>query len=172
MIDWSYDLLCSEERVLLHRLSVFAGGWTLEAAERICAGGSIEEWEILDLLTQLVSKSLVVYEEPQAHWGPIGERSDDHGTGEARYRLLEIVRQYSRDRLEQAGEEEELRERQRDFFLTLVERAEPELWGPAQRKWLDRLEAEHDNVRAALGWSVENGEAATALRLAGAMNRY
>src|SRR5262249_6653521 len=157
LIDWSYDLLSDEERVLLHRLSIFAGGWTLEAAEAVASGqwlvdssdkGNDTDQElpvgvglttdhqplttdVLDLLTRLVSKSLVVYEEP----GRAG-----HGGGTARYRLLEIVRQYSHDRLAQSGEAARMRERHRDFFLALVERAEPELGGPAQREWLDRLE--------------------------------
>jgi predicted ATPase/DNA-binding SARP family transcriptional activator/class 3 adenylate cyclase len=188
LIDWSYDLLSPEERVLLHRLSVFAGGWTLEAAEAVVSG----QWfvdggqdpvtddsgsgsagpttnhyplstDVLDLLTRLVSKSLVIYEATEPG-GPAG--------GKARYRLLEIVRQYSRDRLEEAGEAVWMRERHRDFFLALVEQAEPELWGPTPREWMDRLEAEHDNVRAALGRSVENEEAAAALRLAGALTRF
>jgi predicted ATPase/DNA-binding SARP family transcriptional activator/class 3 adenylate cyclase len=172
LIEWSYDLLSDEERGLLHRLSVFAGGWTLEAAEQVCAGGSLEEGEILELLTRLVAKSLVLYEEPETHRGPTGEGGAGRSGGEARYRLLEIVRQYSRDRLEQSGGAVPVGERHRDFFLGLVERAEPLVCGLAPREWLDRVQAEHDNLRTALAWSVENGEAATALRLAGALTRF
>src|SRR5713226_5481995 len=135
LIDWSYDLLSPSEGALLRRLSVFAGGWTLEAAEAVCAGEGVEEWEVLDLLTSLVEKSLVLYEERG---------------GEGRYRLLETVRQYARDRLLEAGEAEAVRGRHLGFVLRLAEEAEPKLSGPEQVVWLDRLEAEHDNLRAAL----------------------
>jgi predicted ATPase len=123
LIDWSYDLLSEPERRLLRRLSVFAGGWTLEAAERVCAGDGIEEWEFLDLLTSLVEKSLVLY-----------ELQEEPG----RYRLPETVRQYARDRMLEARESEAARTRHRDWFLALVERAEPELLGPPDREaeWL------------------------------------
>jgi predicted ATPase/class 3 adenylate cyclase len=152
LIDWSYDLLSENERALLRRLSVFAGGWTLEAAETVCAGEGIEPGEVLELLTALVEKSLVLYEPQRA---------------DARYRLLETVRQYSRDRLLESGESESVRGRHLDFVLSLFERAEPLLLGPEQIVWLDRLEAEHDNLRAALEWAgATQGEAQ--LRLAGA----
>src|SRR5207249_2803661 len=100
LIDWSYDLLSASERCLLRRLSVFAEGWTLDAAEAICPGAGIESWEVLDLLTWLVEKSLVLHEP---------------GKGEARYRLLETVRQYGWERLGEAGEVEAVRGRHRDF---------------------------------------------------------
>jgi predicted ATPase/class 3 adenylate cyclase/DNA-binding SARP family transcriptional activator len=155
LIDWSYDLLTEAERALLRRLSVFSGGWTLEATEAVCARAGIESWEVLDLLTQLVEKSLVGYEEQE---------------GKARYRLLETVRQYGRDRLLESGEEEAVRERHRDYFLALAEEAEPQLRGPQQKAWMDRLEREHDNLRAALEWSfTEEGGAEAALRLTAAL---
>ncbi len=154
-IDWSYHLLSETERVLLRRLSVFAGGWTLEAAESVCAGGSVEATSILDLLTSLVDKSLVLAETQH---------------GEARYRLLETVRQYARDRLLEAGEEAEGRTRHRAWCVALAEQAEPELVGPRQRIWFDRWEVEHDNLRTALAWGREDpGGAEAALRLAGAL---
>jgi predicted ATPase len=153
LIDWSYSLLSEQERALLRRLSVFAGGWTLEAAEGVCAGEGIEDWEVLDLLTALVDKSLVVYEEHE---------------GTARYRLLETVRQYGREKLAEAGETEAMRRRHLDWFLQLAERAEPELESGEQAEWLRRLEAEHDNLRAALEWS----EGETRMRLAGALWRF
>jgi predicted ATPase/class 3 adenylate cyclase/Tfp pilus assembly protein PilF len=156
-IDWSYDLLSEAERRLLRRLSVFAGGWTLGAAEAICAGDGIDAYEILDLLTQLVAKSLVSVDEQEA---------------EARYRLLETIRQYGAEQLRGSGEEAALRGRHRDWYLALAEEAEPELVGPAQGEWLDRLEGEHANLRAALGWSVEHGEAEAGLRLGGALGRF
>jgi predicted ATPase/class 3 adenylate cyclase len=114
LIDWSYDLLTETERKLLRRLSVFAGGWTLEAAEAVCSGDGLDEWEVLDLVTTLVDKSLVQYEA---------------GEGEARYRLLETVRQYARDRLLESGEADVARGRQLDWCLALAERAEPKLRG-------------------------------------------
>ena len=152
-IDWSYALLSEPERVLLRRLSVFAGGWTLEAAEAVCSGDGLEDFEVLDLLCQLVDKSLVLADEQD---------------GEARYGLLETVRQYAQDRLLEAGEAEIVRERHRDWFLELVEQAEPRLEGPEQAFWFERLETEHDNLRAALDWSQADPAGAEAgLRLAG-----
>ncbi|HZO89052.1 MAG TPA: tetratricopeptide repeat protein, partial [Chthonomonadaceae bacterium] len=156
LIDWSYDLLSEAERTLLRRLSVFVGGWTLEAAEAVCSGEGIEPWEVLDLLTQLVDKSLVLV--------------DPGEEGEARYRLLETVRQYSRDRLWETGEIGELRQRHRDWFLQLAEQVQPEWGGPRQSYWLKRFEAEHGNLRAALEWSQAEEEGAEAgLRLAVAL---
>jgi predicted ATPase/class 3 adenylate cyclase len=157
LIDWSYDLLAEPERMLLRRLSVFAGGWTMEAAEAVCAGDDIEAWDVLDLLSNLVDKSLVVYEEQRV---------------EARYRFSESMRQYARERLLEAGEEALVRGRHRDCFLELAGRAEPELLGAAQAEWLDRLETEHDNLRTALGWSLEQGDAATCLAMGGALWRF
>jgi predicted ATPase/class 3 adenylate cyclase len=160
LIDWSYDLLHDPEKLLLCRLAVFAGGWTLEAAEQVCAGeatgggAGIENWEILDLLTSLIDKSLVVADSQEGH---------------SRYRLLETVRQYARDRLMEQGEFETLRNRHQAFCLTLAEDAEPELLGPEQGEWLERLEREHDNLRAALEWQ-EDGDAA--LRIAGSLWRF
>jgi non-specific serine/threonine protein kinase len=158
LIDWSYNLLTEAEQTLLQRLSVFAGGWTLDAAERVCAGESIEEWEVLDLLTSLVEQSLVRYEARD---------------GEARYRLLETVRQYARDRLLEVGEAEALRGRHADYFLRLAEQVEPLFRGPEQASGAARLEVEHDNLRAALAWfgSAEEG-AEPQMRLAGALWRF
>ena len=158
VIDWSYGLLSVPERSLLHRLSVFAGGWRLESAESVCAGGSgegvLEPCEVLDLLTGLTEKSLVFV-----------EMSDGGET--TRYRLQETVRQYARTRLAECGEEESVRGRHRDEFLHLAERANPEMQGPGQTAWLDRLEEEHDNLRTALDWCLEEpGGAQTGLRLA------
>lgn len=155
LMDWSYDLLNDQEKALFCRLSVFAGGWTLQAAEQICAGEDngeaigepIEEWEVLDLLTSLVDKSLVVAEQEE---------------GQTRYRLLETVRQYARERLVERGEVEIVRERHQVFFVALAEAAEPHLRGPEQSDWLHRLETEHDNLRAAL----EGNNQKAALRIA------
>jgi non-specific serine/threonine protein kinase len=153
-IDWSHELLSEEERALFRRLSVFAGGFTLEAVEAVCASEGIEEDEVLDLLSHLVDKSLVV----------VQERG-----GEARYRLLETVRQYGHEKLLESEAAEAIRGRHANFFLTLAEEAEPKLKGAQSRLWLERLEIEFDNLRAALRWAADAGEVETLLRLAGAL---
>ena len=141
LIDWSYNLLNDGERTLLSRLSVFAGGWSLEAAEEICAGAPVEDWEILDLLTQLVEKSLVV--------------SEEEG-GESRGRLLETVREYARERLSETEEQQEARQRHFEYLLRLARTAEPGLTGPDQVSWLRKLERDADNFRAAMDWAEAN----------------
>ncbi|MCW3051245.1 MAG: hypothetical protein JWN14_415, partial [Chthonomonadales bacterium] len=155
-LDWSYALLAEPKRILLRRLSVFAGGWSVEAAEQVCAGEGVEEWQVLDLLTSLVDKSLVAFEEREP--GDAG-----------RYRLLEVVRQYAEERLQSSGEEERVKGRQRDWCVALAEEAEPQLRGAEQGRWLRRLETERDNLRAALSWNGPGAEAG--LRLAGALWR-
>jgi predicted ATPase/DNA-binding SARP family transcriptional activator/DNA-binding CsgD family transcriptional regulator len=159
-LDWSYDLLGELERDLFGRLSVFAGGWTLEAAEVVGPepGSSVEEQDVLDLLGRLVDKSLVV--------------AEADGVGEARYRMLEPVRQYAREKLEEGGEAEQVRRRHAAWFLHLVEEAEPHLKGQRQVAWLERLEREHDNLRAAMRWLLEEGEVERAVRLAWALRLF
>jgi predicted ATPase/DNA-binding SARP family transcriptional activator/uncharacterized protein HemY len=158
-LDWSFDLLNPMEKALLCRLSIFSGGWTLEAAEQVCSGEGnsidIESWQILDLLTSLVDKSLVVFE------------GHEEGTS-GRFRLLEMVRQYGAEKLEGSGDIAVLKARHRHWLVTLVEEAEPHLVGADQAVWLRRLDREHDNLRAAL--SEEDVE--TALRLVGALYRF
>src|SRR5574341_134949 len=154
LIDWSYDLLTEAERTLFRRLSVFAGGWTLEAAEAICAGEGLERDQVLDLLTQLVNKSLVI--------------PDYESDVEARYRLLETIRQYARARLLEAGGGEKVRDRHLAYFLKFTEQAEPELRGPKQIVWLDRLKKEVDNIRTALEWTLEV-DVEAGLRMASAL---
>ncbi len=156
-MDWSFSLLSESEQAAMRRLSVFAGGFTLEAAEAICAGHGIEPADILDLLTHLVDKSLVMV--------------DERG-GEARFRLLETVRQFAWTRLLQSGELASARKRHRDWYLALAERAEPEFYGMQQLAWYDRLEVEHDNLREALEWSLRDAEQNEAVRLAGALYRF
>jgi predicted ATPase len=182
LIDWSHDLLSEPEQTLLRRLSVFAGGWTLEAAEAVCAGLSLEpqalslekpasdstlntqrstlpleEWQVLDLLTSLVDKSLVVYE---------GSEEED------RYRLPETIRQYARERLLAFGEASAVRVRHLDWVVVLAEQAGPELFGPNQTAWLHRLAREHDNLRAALDWSLESEDAQAGLRIGASVWRF
>jgi non-specific serine/threonine protein kinase len=139
-VDWSYDLLSATERRVLCELSVFSGGWSVEAAEKVCSGGGLERGEVLDLLSHLVGKSLVVVE--------------DDGRGERRFRYLETVRQYGRDRLVRSGETERMRNRHLEFFFDLAQRAEPELMGLRQASWLKQLHLEHDNLRSALDWCM------------------
>jgi predicted ATPase/DNA-binding SARP family transcriptional activator len=171
-LDWSYALLSVPEQLLLSRVSVFARGWSLEAAEAVCAGDGIEPGHVRDLLTGLVNKSLVTFDSQ-----PLQGIADASG----RYRLLEMVRQYAAERLEVDGPAARLRVRHRGWFLALAEAAEPLLRGPAQTVWLSRLEVEYDNLRTVLdecetgtqGIERERGErevaAEAGLRLAGAL---
>lgn len=154
MMDWSWDLLTEPECLVLRRLSVFAGGWALEAAEAVSAeetaqadavaDQTVQPGDVLDVLAQLVNKSLVVVEGGQG--------------GEARYRLLETIRQYAREKLLAAGADEALEVRRRHLgcYLALTEAAEPHLIGREMIAWLDRLEMEQDNLRTALEWALED----------------
>ena len=154
MIDWSHDLLSEPERVLLRRLSIFAGGWTLEAAESVCGGEDIQSHEILDLLTQLLNKSLILVKREQGR--------------DTRYHMSETIRQYARDKLWAAREGERMRQRHLAYFVELAERAEPNLRAFDMVRWLDRLETELDNIRVALEWAQESDIEAQ-LRLASAL---
>lgn len=155
-IDWSYNLLTRHERALLQRLAVCTGGFSLEAAEKIGAGGAIDEPEVLDLLAQLADKSLVELDAP-GH----------------RYRLLETVREYALELLQASGEWDDVRTRHLDFYLALVDEAEPQLNGSAQGAWLRRLDIERENVLAAHGWcGAADQRAAIGLRLASGMHLY
>jgi predicted ATPase/DNA-binding SARP family transcriptional activator/DNA-binding CsgD family transcriptional regulator len=156
-LDWSHDLLSERERALFRRLSAFAGGWTLQAAEVVGSGDGIEEGAILDLLSQLVDKSLVLAEAT--------------GEGAVRYRLLEPVRQYARERLRESDETEVVRRRHVCWCLEFVERARDGLEGPEQASWVERMKGEHANVQAALSWSLE-AEPETALRLAATLGYF
>jgi len=156
-LDWSYDLLGAAERALLRHLAVFAGGCTLLGAEAVCAGDPLVREEVLDLLDLLVRKSLVVAED---------------GLDGMRYRLLETIRLYAHMYLEASGEAEAVRGRHTAYYRALAEEAEPHLLGEDQGRWLDRLEGEHDNLRAALTWAGANGDVEMGLRLAGALWRF
>lgn len=157
-VDWSYELLSQPERALFRRLSTFAGGWTLEASESVCAGDGIEGHEVLDLLSQLVDKSLVLAE-------PRGV--------EKRYRLLDTLRQYGAERLQESRETAAVRDRHLAWFRGLAERADPELYRADQAAWHERLETEIDNIRAALDWSkTDTARLDAGLRLAGALWRF
>ena len=139
-VEWSYDLLSEQERRLFDRLSVFTGSFGLEAAEAVGLGDDLESWEVLDRLAGLVAKSLVAAE----------------AGGEAtRYRLLETLRAYGLERLDERGEAAVVRRRHGRFVIAFAEQAKPYLRGPDQARWLARLEAEHDNLRAALAWGLQ-----------------
>ncbi len=164
--EWSWDLLSLEERALLRRLAVFVGGWTLSAAENVCSGGEIAPEEVVDLMMALVDKSLVVF--TSADHG-----ADDGGiTHEARYHLLEPIRQFAAHRLSSVEEQEAVRARHRDFYLLLAEDIRPRLSQVGQELWFDRLEADHDNLRAALRWCrSQEDEVEAELRLVVALAR-
>jgi non-specific serine/threonine protein kinase len=156
-IDWSYDLLSGPERVLLRRLAVFAGGWTLEAAESVAGGGEVgRDSPVLDLLTGLVEKSLVSME-----------------ANGSRYRLLETVRSYALEQLAASGEVERLRDRHLRWFLDFASRARPQLLGPEQASWFARVDLERDNLLAALRWCDKVADGPDlGLRLLSSLKQY
>jgi len=157
-IEWSYELLDEGERVLFARLAVFSGGRTLEAMEAICDAERNLPIDVFDGVSSLVDKSLLRQEEG------IG--------GEPRFVMLETVHEYARERLEQSGEAEATKRAHAEHFLALAEEAEPELKGTRQCEWLEHLNAEHDNMRAAFYWMLEDGDVELGLRLAGALRRF
>lgn len=155
-MDWSHELLSGSERMLYRRLCVFAGGGTLAAVEAISTGDGIQAADVLELLTQLVNKSIVV-----------ADSSED-----TRYGMLETIRQYAREKLLESGEEKQTRDRHLEFFATLAVKAEPKYYGPEQVSWFNRMEREHDNLRAAIDWSLQSGEVVSAMRMVGALERF
>ena len=156
-IEWSYNLLSEKENLLFRRLAVFGGGWTLEAAEKLCSGMNIESGEVLNLLSQLVDKSLVLVEIKG---------------GEPRYRRLETIRQFAREKLSESGEIAQLRDSHLDYFLKKAEEIEPFLTGSEQSAWMEYLDLELDNIRLALEWSISNKQGEESLRLFGALGWF
>ncbi|GLZ31977.1 SARP family transcriptional regulator [Lentzea sp. NBRC 105346] len=156
MVDWSWELLSDAERVVLRRLSVFAGGANLEAAERVCSGDLVEEYEVLDLLTSLTEKSLLVAA----------------GEGAPRYRMLGTIKEYAAQRLAEAGESDLARQAHLAWFTELAETAEPHLRRSEQLDWLATLKAEHDNITSAMRGALAAGDAHAAMRLAAAAGWY
>lgn len=158
-IAWSHELLSPYERTLFARLSVFVGGWTLDAAEAVCDDVEpdvpLAHSSMPDRLASLIDKSLL-----QREAGP---------DGELRFVMLTTIREYALEHLAEHGESEAVRRRHAQYYLRLAEQAEPALQGPDQQRWLERLEADHDNIRAALAWSLAAGEAEIGLRIAGAI---
>jgi predicted ATPase/class 3 adenylate cyclase len=156
LIDWSYDLLTEPEQVLLRRLSVFAGGWTLEAAERVASGGDLSEDDVLDLLSHLVDKSLVALD-----------------AGGSRYRLLETVREYARECLDRSDDARMARLRHLEHFVAFAETARAALNGPDSAQWLSRLDLERENLLACHAWTVRaRGIGEAGLKLAYALGPY
>ncbi|HEY0603934.1 MAG TPA: tetratricopeptide repeat protein [Herpetosiphonaceae bacterium] len=156
-IDWSYDLLTPTEQTLFRRLAVFVGGWTLEAAEAVCTGGRIAD-SVLDGLASLLDQSLI-----QQTLG---------ADGEPRFEMLETIGEYAREQLDADDEAETLRQRHAAYYLKLAEQVEAELLGPTQAQWLDRLEQDHDNLRAALRWTIERSQGEIAVRLCAPLWRF
>jgi predicted ATPase/class 3 adenylate cyclase len=154
-IEWSHALLDQGEQMLFARLAVFSGGRTLEAIEAICDAEGDLPMDTFEGVSSLLDKSLLRQEE-----GP---------NGEPRFVMLETIHEFAREKLGESAEAEEIKRLHAEYFLTLAEEAYPELRGPDQLKWLERLEAEHDNMRAALTWALERKEAEVALRLGGAL---
>jgi len=160
-IEWSYQLLNAWEQRLFRRLCVFAGGCSLQAAEAVCSGPDDEAGQVLEGVASLVDKSLL-------------QRVEQTGEGneEPHFLMLETIREYGLEALVASGEGEVARQAHADYFLQLAEEAEPALKGPLLVDWLERLEREHDNLRAALQWALESGKAEVALRLGTALERF
>ena len=156
VVDWSWELLSDAERTVLRRLSVFSGGASLDAAERVCVGDGVEQDQVLELLTSLAEKSLLVTE----------------GDGVPRYRMLGTIKEYAADRLADVGESDLARQAHLAYFTELTETAEPHLRRAEQLEWLATLEAEHDNISAAMRGAIAAGDAQAAMRLAAATGWY
>lgn len=161
LIDWSHDLLSDPERALLRRLSVFAGGWTLEAAEAVCMGGEVEVADVLALHTQLVEKSLVVLDDLAAT-----------PAAQTRYRMLETIRQYGSEKLLDAGEANRFQTQHLSHLVDFAEGIRTRLTGQDQLRWHVRAEAELDNLRVGLSWSLQPGNVELGLRILNALHRY
>lgn len=156
VVDWSWELLNDAERIALRRLAVFSGGASLDAAERVCVGGEVERDNVLELLTSLTEKSLLV--------------AGRDGT--PRYRLLGTIKEYAADRLAEAGEAERARQAHLQYFTELAETAEPHMLRAEQLEWLARLEVDHDNISAAIRGTIAAGDAQAAMRLVSASGWY
>ena len=156
-IDWSYSLLSQAERVLLERLSVFSGGWTLEAAETVCAGDGLESHDVLDALAHLVDKSLVILDERAA---------------EPRYRILETIRQYGQEKLREAGNTDRLDDKHLQYFTARAEFLEPHFFHPDQANWYAKADCELDNFRGALDYALKDGKTDFGMRIVNGLHRY
>ncbi len=157
-IEWSYEMLDEGERMLFARLAVFSGGSTLEGIEAVCDAAGDLPVDPLEGVSSLLDKSLL--------------RQDEGVEGEPRFEMLETIHEFALDKLGASGDAGATRRAHAEYFLALAERAEPRLWGPEDAAWLDRLEEEHDNMRAALSWALDNREAEVALGLGGALRWF
>jgi predicted ATPase len=161
-IDWSHDQLEEDEQRFFRRLCVFAGGWSLDAAEAVCAGDGVESWEALDVLSRLVDKSLVEM-----------AADTDGDTERARYRMLETIREYAGARLEAGGDEAEIRERHRHFYRDLAVEAHPHLLaGGDLESWLSQFDREQENMRLAIDTALATGDTVCALAITASLTRY
>jgi non-specific serine/threonine protein kinase len=158
LLDWDYDLLNDNERIAFRRLSVFAGGFTLPAAEATMFGNEKQEFDILDILEALLRKSLVREHPPLLD--------------ESRFGMLNMLREYARSRLDESGETSLVKKRHAEYFLALAERGSPRLREADQVEWLEIFEREHDNLRGVLTWAADNDESEIELRLAGALSKF
>jgi predicted ATPase len=156
-IDWSYDLLSPREQILFQRLSVFVNGWTLEAAQAVASEEKINTEEIVNLLAELIKKSLVQTKEHQTI---------------TRYQMLETIRQYASEKLVESGKSNALSERHLEYFLNLAETAEPHLIRSEQIEWLPLLDADYENLRLALEWAVSKSTMEAALNLCRALGWF
>lgn len=156
-IDWSYQLLEDRERLVFERLSVFQGGFDLEAAQQVCSGDGIDAFATFNLVSALADKSLIIA---------------DVGGDVARYHLLEMLRQFAGDRLEVTGATDVVQRRHAEYFVTVAEEAEPNLRGEREREWRDRIDVELDNLGVAMEWSLDAGEPELGMRIAGAIWRF
>ena len=157
LLDWSHELLPTAERILFRRLSVFAGGWALESAEAVCATEGIERSDVLELLTRLVEKSLVVLDVQGA---------------DPRYRMLETIRRYADGKRYEDRDGDHVRDRHLQHYSAQAEAAEQRFYHPDQRAWYLRIDAELENVRAAPEWSIAAADIEPGLRLVMALHRY
>jgi tetratricopeptide (TPR) repeat protein len=157
-IDWSWNLLSEPEQILLQRLSVFAGGWTLDAAELVCGGNGIEPHHMLDIMTNLAAKSLIVVNQ-----NPVRGM---------RYDLLETIRQYAHEKLQEANEVATTQNSHLAWVRSWAEEIEPELHGPNPLAWLKQVDTELDNIRLAIEWELNAGQAESSMRICVALSRY
>lgn len=155
LIDWSFDLLSDNEKILWRRLSVFPGGWNLQNAEEICSDENLDVYEILDLISGLLEKSVIVFNEP-----------------DGRYKMLETIRQYGEEKLKESGEAKDMWTKQLKYYVSFAEKIIPELTGNKARYWLDNIEAEHSNIQVALYWAVEDNLTEDGCRLVCALGKY
>ncbi len=155
LTEWSYDLLSDQEKLLWKRLSVFSGGWTLEAAEEVCSDDKILKKDIIDLLNHLTEKSIIIYQSEKE-----------------RYRILETLKQFGKEKLNETESQESIQLRHLNYYMEFAETAEPELNESEVQVWLNKLESEQSNFQCAIEWSIKSGYAELGARLAGALGSF